>query len=448
MKRFLLFLLDVLSLYGALYLGLIIRYGQDFSVNLSYHLAPFSILFVIWLIVFFIFDLYEPIYFINDFRFFGRLWKAIVLSGAVSMAFFYLIPFFQIAPRTNLLIFAIVFTLINLGIRSLFNHLITKTSRNHTILIGLNQQTLDLAEYLHNNPQLGYRLDYIVDVDESNFDLKGQSEYFINIKELREILEKKSPNTIILSPGAYDVEEVIQILYHSLNKKIDIYNLPNFYEQITGKIPLGSITPEWFLENLSEGHKKFYDFSKRAFDILAGIIFGLIALPFFGLIALAIKIDSQGAVFYKQTRVGRYGQLFTMIKFRTMVQDAEKGQAIWAKKGDARVTRTGRIFRKFGIDELPQILNVLRGELSFIGPRSERPELDKDLEKQIPFYNQRYLVRPGLSGWAQIQYPHSSSLSDAQQKLQYDLFYLKNRSFFLDFSIFLKTIYTLLTRAV
>jgi len=164
------------------------------------------------------------------------------------------------------------------------------------------------------------------------------------------------------------------------------------------------------------------------------------------IVALAIKLNSAGPIFYRQRRIGKNGKEFEIAKFRSMVCDAEKNGAVWASCNDNRVTFVGKILRKTRIDELPQIWNVLKGELSFIGPRPERPEFVKELVEKIPYYQMRHLVKPGLSGWAQINFPYGASVEDALQKLQYDLFYVKNRSIVLEISIMLKTIMTLLKR--
>ncbi len=194
------------------------------------------------------------------------------------------------------------------------------------------------------------------------------------------------------------------------------------------------------MENLREGEKNFYEFFKRISDIVLAIIALVISLPFLPILALLIKLDSPGPVFFTQIRTGRGGKNFLAIKLRTMIKDAEKHGAEWAKENDPRITRLGKFLRKTRIDEIPQLFNIIRGEMSFIGPRPERPEFIKTLEQHIPFYKERLIVRPGLTGWAQVNFPYGASIEDALQKMQYDLYYIKNRSFILDLSIVLKTI--------
>ena len=191
-----------------------------------------------------------------------------------------------------------------------------------------------------------------------------------------------------------------------------------------------------------------YDIAKRGIDITVSVLGGGVVLVLLPLIALAIKLDSRGPILFRQVRSGHAGKLFSIVKFRTMFTDAEVYTgAVWAVEGDPRITRLGRFMRASRIDELPQFWNVLRGHMSIVGPRAERPEFDDQLVKEIPFYRQRYLIKPGLSGWAQIRYPYGASVQDSMEKLRYDLYYIKNRSFLLDTEIILKTIWIALSRS-
>ncbi len=215
--------------------------------------------------------------------------------------------------------------------------------------------------------------------------------------------------------------------------------MPEAYEIICGKIPISFIDKNWFLENLKEGEKDFYDKSKRLSDLILAILLLIISSPFLLLIALAIKIEGKGKVFYKQKRVGKDKKEFFLIKFRSMKEDAEKGKAVWAEKKDLRTTRVGAFLRKTHLDELPQLINIIKGDIALVGPRPERPEFVKDLEKQIPYYHLRLLIKPGLTGWAQIKFRYARTLMDSFEKFEYDLYYLKNRNLFLDLGIVLKT---------
>lgn len=221
-----------------------------------------------------------------------------------------------------------------------------------------------------------------------------------------------------------------------------VQDLSIFYEGTWRKVPVYYLEHDWFV--LSEGfglvHNPVGLRVKRLADVLLSTILLLLTWPFMLLTAIAVKLESPGGALYSQIRTGKDGEDFLIYKFRSMRSDAEKGGVKWASKNDARVTRVGKLIRLTRLDELPQLWNVFRGDMSFIGPRPERPEFNKDLEKQIPFYNLRHLVRPGITGWAQVLYPYGASVEDSKEKLQYDLFYIKNYSVVLDFVIVLKTI--------
>ena len=228
---------------------------------------------------------------------------------------------------------------------------------------------------------------------------------------------------------------------------MDIYNISGFYEIITNKIPVENIEYDWFLENLSENSKKAYEIFKRLVDIIFAIIGLIISIPFLPFIILAIKIDSNGPIIFRQIRTGKNGKDFLAMKFRSMVDNAEKNGAQWAEKNDSRITKMGKIMRKTRLDEIPQLINILKGEMSFVGPRPERPEFIEILSKEIPFYKERLLTKPGLTGWAQLKGPaYGGSKEESLEKLKFDLYYIKNRNFLLDISIILKTVNIVLNR--
>lgn len=234
------------------------------------------------------------------------------------------------------------------------------------------------------------------------------------------------------------------LFQHFLNARVEghtVMDLTSFYELYWFKIPIQIIAPEWLVqvEGFSLFQKPVQLKFKRVFDLGLAVLLFLLSLPILLLTAVIIYFESKGPILYRQIRTGRNGKPFTIYKFRSMRVDAEKDGAQWAKVGDTRITRVGNFLRKSRIDELPQILNVLRGDMSFIGPRPERPEFNETLEKEIPYYQLRHLVNPGITGWAQILYPYGASVEDAWEKLQYDLYYIKNYSFWLDVRIALKT---------
>ena len=237
--------------------------------------------------------------------------------------------------------------------------------------------------------------------------------------------------------GVFPLQEVLRCKLNGIN----VMDAPSFYEMVNGKLMLESITPSWFIFSSGFLRTNLFSLFKRTIDIVLSLIGLALTLPFFPLIALAIKLDSSGPILFSQIRVGNHEELFKLYKFRSMAQDAEaKSGAVWAVKNDNRVTKLGRFLRSTRIDEIPQLINVLKGDMSFVGPRPERPEFVEKLKKIVPYYSKRHFIKPGLTGWAQVRYPYGASVEDALEKLRYDLFYTKNIGPFLDTLIFIETI--------
>jgi lipopolysaccharide/colanic/teichoic acid biosynthesis glycosyltransferase len=235
------------------------------------------------------------------------------------------------------------------------------------------------------------------------------------------------------------------VLLDLIDRPVRFIRLPEFYEHYLRKIPIGTISDLWFLENIDLRAKARYGIIKRGFDILFSLSLLVVCLLPGVFISLGIKVSSRGPVLFRQQRLGRGGRVFRMLKFRTMRMDGNSFAP--TEENDPRITRFGGFLRKFRLDEIPQMINIVVGEMSFIGPRPERPELAVHLERSIPYYRQRLLVKPGITGWDQVsgEY-HSPSIRDTYKKLQYDLYYVKNMSILLDISIFFKTIMTMLRR--
>ena len=237
--------------------------------------------------------------------------------------------------------------------------------------------------------------------------------------------------------GVFPLQEVLSCKLSG----IEVMDAPTFYERVNRKLMLENITPSWFI--FSNGFKVtvLRKGFKRMVDVLGSLLGALMSLPLVPFLILAIKLDSPGPVLFKQVRVGEGDSEFDIFKFRTMCNDAEsKSGAVWSQENDPRITRVGRVLRKTRLDEIPQLINVLRGDMSLVGPRPERPEFVDDLRKVIPYYSERHFVKPGVTGWAQVCYPYGSSVEDAVEKLRYDLYYIKNYSLLYDFYIMYKTV--------
>lgn len=253
--------------------------------------------------------------------------------------------------------------------------------------------------------------------------------------------KREKANKIVISVsdrrGSLPVDDIL----HCKFSGIEVVDAPSFYEQTTGKLLIENLRPSWFI--FSDGFRVTgaRKFLKRGGDILLGLLGLVLSAPVMPLIALAIKADSSGPVFFRQTRVGEKERQFVIYKFRTMRASAEDGTgAVWASRKDPRITHAGLVLRKTRLDELPQLFNVIKGDMSFVGPRPERPEFVKKLKKAIPYYSERHFVKPGLTGWAQVRFRYGASVEDAIEKLRYDLYYIKHMSLFLDFYIVLETI--------
>jgi len=425
-RKITLFLGDIFLLFLSLIITLIIGFGQSLSETIVWqHISPFSLLFIIWIIVFVIFDFYELDMLKSGFPLTIKIGLGLLTCLIIGIIFFYLIPTFGVSPKSNLLTLILVLWALLILWRKIALSLFSSYFQNRVAIIGLTEESKKLALAFKNNPQMGYNLIEIIPVQ--------------NISLLSQKIKEFKLNTIILAKNLSSETELDLALYKCLPLKINFLNLAQAYEIAFQKIPLDFVEYVWFLENLKEGKKKLYDKTKRFTDILLGSFFFLITLPFWLLIAIFIKIDSKGSIFYRQKRVGKDGDEFWLIKFRSMKNKAEENGAVWAQKNDSRITRLGKFLRASHLDELPQMLNIVKGDISLVGPRPERPEFVRDLEKRIPHYHLRHLIKPGFTGWAQIKFRYCRSIQDSFEKLQYDLYYIKNRSPFLDLLILLKT---------
>ncbi len=436
---------DILAMYAALYATLLLRFQSlPNDKEWGLHLLPFSLLFLLWLVVFYINGLYDIAISKNDFAFYNKILGTILVSYGLAAAYFYFLTdkLFNIKPQLVFFIYLAVFTVFYSLWRYWYNGFIVRDRLTRSVLvIGMNDEAHELIAEIIRKPQLGYRVAAIV-----HGSYKGGQEFpgvavYADIPNFKKLIREKNISTVLTVLDPRTDSNLVAQLFESLSLRLEIRDLPSFYERLTGKIPITNIGHIWFLENLAESEKSVYQTTKRVLDIVIATLGLAISLPFIPLITLLIRLDSPGPILFSQTRIGELGRPFRAIKFRSMVVGAEKeGEPQWAKPGDPRVTRFGHFMRLTRIDEIPQLLNVLKGEMSLVGPRPERPEFVRELQKIIPFYNERHLIKPGLTGWAQINFQYGDSPKDALKKLQYDLFYIKNRSLPLDFGIILKTV--------
>ncbi len=303
--------------------------------------------------------------------------------------------------------------------------------KQRIVFVGENDYTADLLESIKKDGQ--YRLIEFL----RNVDVKKLR------KEVLKTYEVKKPGIIVdfTENLLLDPKLVDKLLQYKLTG-LQYYNYLEFYETYENKLPVSHLSPKWFLQNTGFEiyHNNFNLKTKRLLDLIFAFLIGVMTAPLMLISALIVKLESKGPIFFIQERIGEGNRKFNIVKFRSMTTDAEKDGPKWASKNDNRVTRWGKIMRATRIDELPQLWNVLRGEMSFVGPRPEREFFIQQLEKEIPYYNLRHTVKPGLTGWAQVMYPYGASVEDAYRKLQYDLYYIKHHDILFDMKVLLKTV--------
>lgn len=367
-------------------------------------------------------------------------------NAVLAIMLFYLIPYFEIEPRRNLFIIAFFSTIFIFIWRYVFNHLIVQTAASRVLFFGINNDAIELSDYLSKNPQLGQRPVGFVSLNENDNVPSLPLPVFAPQVKLAHIIQEFSIDTIIISREIKENKTLVSMLFEVIPMGIAVLEFPAFYERLTGKIPLSLIGEVWFLENLIGTKKEVYEFFKRLIDVALALLLFIPALAIFPLTVLAIKLESRGSAFFTQRRIGRNGKEFVLIKYRSMVPNAESMSGAKGIGRDPRHTRIGAFLRKTYLDEIPQLINVLRGEMSFVGPRPERPQYVSELTNKIPFYKMRLLVLPGITGWAQTNMENDASVEDTPEKMQYDLYYIKNCTFFLDLLIALRTLFTLVRR--
>lgn len=438
-ERWLLFLGDSLSFFAALWLMLVLRYGtvpeQDIVLL---HVAPFSILFVVWLVVFFIAGLYQKHTVILKSRIPILLFNALMVNSVLAIAFFYFIPYFVITPKTNLFIclgLSFVFTLLW---RIYGYPFLGARRKQNALLIGSGVEMRELRDEVNNNSR--YSIKFISSIDLDSVDQLDFQE------EVLKTIYAEGIQIIAIDLRSAKVSPILPHLYNLIFSRVRFIDMYKIYEDIFDRVPLSLLHHNWFLENISLAPKFTYDFLKRVMDIVISVPLLIVPALTYPFVFIAMKLEDGGEVFSRQRRVGRNNIPIELVKFRTMTVANDGGK--WDGQKN-KITRTGAFLRRTRLDEFPQLWNVLKGDISLIGPRPEFPEATKQYEKDIPFYNVRHLIKPGLSGWAQIygEHPHHGvDMTMTKNKLSYDLYYIKNRSFLVDLKIALHTIRELVSR--
>lgn len=403
-----------------------------FAATADAHVAPFAVLVFLWIGVFFIFNFYELQTSKPNLLFLRNFFIAATVCLAIGFIFFYINPVTHITPKTNLLIFeALSFALI-LAWRRIF-YAVTSTKIHTRFAIVCNDERhLSLVNEITRNPHLG-------------FSFAGT---FLTMAEFTQA----NPDIDMLIVHKTAIDESQQ-LEHILGSSCNVIDLAEAYEMILYKVPVHFINNGWVIHSIRKEGELLYAAASRIASIIFGIVVIVITLPISLAIMLAIKIEDGGPIMIRQSRTGLHGKVFKLYKFRSMVVmgadgQAESGTAVWSSGGhDSRITRVGNVTRRLHIDEIPQMINLIKGNLTLVGPRPERPEFVADLERKIPYYFMRHTIRPGFTGWAQIKFRYARTVMDSEEKFEYDLFYIKNRNLFLDLGIVLKTAQIVFTHA-
>jgi sugar transferase (PEP-CTERM system associated) len=377
--------------------------------------------------------------------------RALGAASVVLAILYYAIPELVIGRGVVALATLLIITLV-VGWRVAFEWLSMRGRPTERLLIvGTGGAAVTLArELFERRSELGVELVGFVDSDPARVGAPVVNPGVIGtVSDIPAIVRARRVDRVVLSladaRGKFNMDELLAM---KLNEGVRFDHLASVYEQYTGKIAVENLRPSWMI--FSDGFRKsaLLEISKRLSDIALSLVGLVLALPLMAASAIALRLSSPGPVLYHQRRVGKDGVPFTIYKFRSMRVDAEaETGAVWSTQNDPRVTPVGRFLRRSRLDELPQLWNVLKGDMSFVGPRPERPEFVADLTRQIPFYGQRHVVRPGLTGWAQVRHPYGATVDDAQEKLQYELFYIKHLSIPFDIYIILETVKTVLVRS-
>tara|TARA_R110002050_G_scaffold74772_4_gene160171 strand:+ start:76829 stop:78220 length:1392 start_codon:yes stop_codon:yes gene_type:complete len=400
-------------------------------------------------------SLFGTIFELYDLQKSSRLEKVlanIILTASVTVLFYFLTPFFTpVLPDNRLQILYFYFAILcALFIWRLayITFIVSPRFYKKVLIVGETSNIKTIVEAF-NGADPNYKIVGFINCELNKTDkikFKGIVEY--NPKQIYQVIKDKNISEIVIA--SYNSESITQEIYKDLITLLEggfsIKEYTQVYEEMTYRVPVQFVGKDFYkyFPFSRSNQNKMYQFFHRFFDILIsvlGLIIGFLLLP---LVLLGNLIGNRGPLFYSQERIGKNGNLFKIVKFRTMVKNAEKDGAVWAKKNDTRITPFGKFLRNSRLDEVPQFLNILKGDMSLIGPRPERPFFVRELSQTLPFYETRHIVKPGLTGWAQVNTRYGSSIDDSLLKLQYDLYYIKHRSFFLDINIFIKTLSTVI----
>jgi len=433
---------DLIAYLFSLIVTLSVRYGDIPGRTLFLnHLTSFSILFIIFIVVNFSAGLYDKQSAVIHGNIRSLLIKVQIIDALLGVVFFYFAPV-AIAPKANLFIFFVVSTLLLFLWRLIMFPVVSSSKKVQAIIVGDNDDLSDLYQEINSHER------YSLSFKEHVVPTESVSK---TVESIAEAVRRSDASVIVVDLHNKSVELAMPFLYSLIFSGVQIVDASKLYESVYARIPLSMVGERWLVENSATalGSRRLYDNLKRLTDVVIGSFVGVLSLILYPFVYAAIKLDDGGKIFIHQERVGMNGKPIKITKFRGMTSD-DQGQYGESGKTKLRVTRVGKYIRMTRIDELPQLWSIVKGEQSLIGPRPELPPLVRVYEKEIPYYNVRHLIKPGLSGWAQIYHEahphHAVALKATRDKLSYDLYYIKNRSFFLDLKIALQTLKAILSR--
>ncbi len=454
-ERLLVFFIDILMLVLAWYIYYLIRVESGLF---SYYVRPefFGPMLIItgyWLIVFWLFGLYQPWYAKSRIDEVFTILKAVTFGVLVLFFAIFIDDISTNSPANSRLLILVYWILMmfftvagRVAVRTLQRKLLEKgIGLRNTLIVGFDEKGKEIFDLLVKYPALGYKVVGFVRTDKRKGGEYKGIKVLGSVEQINDIIRDHEVKEIIFALDSSEHEKLLDVIGRC-DEDVGFKIVPDLYDAISGQARTNQIYGFPLIEIMPELMKPWEKVIKRLIDILVSLIVLLVGLPVWILIAVLIKIDSKGPVIYKQERVGKDGKIFTLYKFRSMIENAEAiTGSIWTVrktiKNDPRVTRVGRILRKFHLDEIPQFFNVLKGDMSLVGPRPERPMFVREFLKEIPLYKRRLKVKPGITGWAQVKnIKHDESIEDIKKKLQYDLFYIENMSLRMDLKIIAYTI--------
>lgn len=445
-----LLLADIAIIIGGFHLALLVRFGPEESASQvvnNFGWLKMGVATLVCLGSLYLYDLYDFTIINNRRELVLRLIQALGITWVLLAVLFFFVPFLLMGRGTA--VYSIVIILFSLlSFRVIIHFLLGHPDLGEKILIvGDGSVVLDTTEAVLKRRDAGHRIIGYVSDDRDNKEL-GQSDIrnFGKIKDLEKVVSNEKVDRIVIGVrerrGTMPADTLLRL---RLAGTVNIEESTSFFERVTGRVRLDNLLPSWLIFSIRPRDTRMRTLLRESLHRGLALIGLIVSLPLAIITAIAVKLTSRGPIFYRQERVGKNGRVFELVKFRSMRIDAEpNGDPVWATSDDARATFVGKIIRKIRFDEIPQFWNIIKGEMNFVGPRPERPFFVAKLAEEIPYYEYRHLVAPGLTGWAQIRYPYGASVDDARQKLQYDLYYIKNQSLTLDIIIVFETFKTVL----